>query len=595
MYYLLYYKKGTIKKFPLNKSVITIGRVSDNDIVLDDPDISKKHCRIEVLDNRLKISDLNSLNGIFIGQTRVNEATIKLNESFGIGKTDFYYKKGESKGFKVSPELLDIFPILTESKRQSDASVPETEESITKYDKLLLSMVEKALVCDDHQDFIRTTRESLSPMIRKGCLFYVHESEWLKLFDRLGLTGITKIRKQMMDRSEKMETIDHAGQHLYFQIFKSRSQAIDSYLLFFDTREISKIDSPLGDFLRKLSEIFDINRRNVQDISINLTDLPVLFQKGDVSIVGTSSSMRRLVEQARRIAPKSSSVLIMGESGTGKELFSRMIHELSSRDKYVALNCAAIPSHLLESELFGYESGAFTDARKQRKGKLEEASGGTLVLDEIADMPLGVQAKLLRVFQEKSITRLGGNKDIKVDLRIISLTNQKIYELVNAQKFRNDLFFRLRVHELSIPPLRERKADIPGLIKHFSRIYSRRNNVIPGGFSESFRECFVNYDWPGNTRELENEIARILEIIEDHELISDHHILPNITAKCRPKTPIETMGPVTFKDKTLAEERARLLNLLEQNKGNKAKTARAIGMSYRGFLKKLKRLNINMK
>ncbi len=592
MFYLLYYKKGTIKKFPLNKSFVTIGRVSDNDIVLDDTDVSKKHCRIEVLDNKLKISDLNSLNGIFIGQTRVNEATIRLNGSFGIGKTDFYYKKGEIKEFKVSPELSDIFPILMQSKRKLDAPVPETEESVTKYDKLALDMIEKALVCDDHQDFINTIRESLALMIRKGCLFYVREKEWIKLFDRLGLAGITKIKKQMMDRYEKKGALNHAGQRLYFQLFESRSHAMDGHLLFFNTEEISELQSTLGDFLRKLSEIFNINRRNVQDISSNLTDLPMLFHKGDISIVGTSSSMQRMVEQARRIAPKSSSVLIMGESGTGKELFSRMIHELSSRDKYVALNCAAIPSHLLESELFGYEAGAFTDARKQKRGKIEEASGGTLVLDEIADMPPSVQAKLLRVFQEKSITRLGGNEDIKVDLRIISMTNQKIYELVNTQKFRKDLFFRLRVQELSIPPLRERKEDIPGLIKHFSRIYSRRNNVIPGGFSESFRECFVNYDWPGNTRELENEIARILEIIEDHELISDHHILPNIKAACRPKTTMEKMGLSTFKENALAEERARILDLLEQNKGNKSKTARDIGMSYRGFLKKLKRLNI---
>ena len=592
MFYLLYYKRGTIKKFPLNKSVVTIGRVSDNDIVLDDTDVSKKHCRIEVLDNQLEISDLNSLNGIFIGQTRVNEATIPLNGSFGIGKTDFYYKKGESKEFKVSPELSDIFPILTQAKRKPDVPVPDTEESVTKYDKLLLSMVEKALVCDDHQDFISAVREILSPTIRKGCLFYIRGSEWIKLFNRLELTGITKIKKQMADRSEKKGNLKHLGQRLYFQLFESRFQAIDSHLLFFNTEEISELHSPLGDFLKKVTEIFDMNRRNIQDFPINLTDLPVLFHKGDVSIVGTSSSMRRLVEQARRIASKSSSVLIMGESGTGKELFSRMIHELSSRGKYVALNCAAIPAHLLESELFGYESGAFTDARKQKKGKIEEASGGTLVLDEIADMHLDVQSKLLRVIQEKSITRLGGNEDIKVDLRIISLTNQDIYGLVNAQKFRKDLFFRLRVQELNIPPLRERKEDIPGLIKYFSRIYSRRNNVIPGGFSESFRECFVNYDWPGNTRELENEIARILEIIEDHELISDHHILPNIKAACRPKTPMEKRGLSAFKENALAEERARILNLLEQNKGNKAKTARAIGMSYRGFLKKLKRLNI---
>jgi transcriptional regulator with PAS, ATPase and Fis domain len=290
--------------------------------------------------------------------------------------------------------------------------------------------------------------------------------------------------------------------------------------------------------------------------------------------------MKKIVELAGKIAPKATFILLMGESGTGKELVAKMIHHLSGRKKYIAFNCAAIPANLLESELFGYESGAFTDARKRKKGKIEEASGGTLVLDEIGDMPLETQAKLLRVIQEKAVTRLGGMEEINVDLRIISMTNQNLYKLVEEKKFRQDLFFRLRVHEFSIPPLRERREDIPILIKYFAKIYSQKNGIVHSGFSESFSNIFLNYDWPGNIRELENEIARIMEIIEDHELVSSHHILPSITASCKKKE-LKTNGYISLpiKEKSFDPERQRILELLKRNNGNKAKTAKEEGMS----------------
>jgi transcriptional regulator with PAS, ATPase and Fis domain len=174
------------------------------------------------------------------------------------------------------------------------------------------------------------------------------------------------------------------------------------------------------------------------------------------------------------------------------------------------------------------------------------------------------------------------------------MTNRDIYKLVKEKKFREDLFFRLRVHELHVPPLRERREDIPGLIKYFARVYSEKNGIIPGGFSESFGDCLFNYDWPGNIRELKNEIARIMEIIEDHELISDHHILPAISGAGKKKETgknSEFISPI--KETVRSVERENIRSLLEQNKGNKTRTAKMIGMSYRGFLKKIKRLHID--
>jgi DNA-binding NtrC family response regulator len=593
MFFLEYYKDGRIRKFPLIKSVISIGRSTNNDIILDDVDVSKKHCTTAVLEDHIKVTDLDSLNGIYVGNSRVKGAIIKENGSFRICNTDFNYKKGKKEEFLISRELSSIYSVLANAKRKADIPVPETEESETKYNKLLQSFAEKAVACENPDDFIVQAPETLSSMIRKGCLFYVKDKKWFNLFDWLNLSGEREIKKHLEDQPRIKGKITFKGNPLYYQEFESSFATGGGCLLFLNSKKIPERRNPLGDFLQELIEIFEFSREKIQDMSLKQSDVPYLFHRDNISIIGTSASMKRLADQTKKIALKSSFILIMGESGTGKELFARMVHALSSRKKYVALNCAAIPPNLLESELFGYERGAFTDARKQKRGKIEEASGGTLVLDEIGDMSLEVQSKLLRAVQEKAITRLGGNEEIPVDLRLISITNQDIYSLVETKKFREDLFFRLRVHELRIPPLRERKEDIPGLIKHFTRMYSVKNNVIPGGFSETFRECFVKYDWPGNVRELENEMARIMELIEDHELISNHHILPDIASSVKNKSVEKDQKIPSFKEKALVEEREKMLELLEQNNGNKTRAAKAIGMSYRGFLKKLKRLNIS--
>ena len=271
-----------------------------------------------------------------------------------------------------------------------------------------------------------------------------------------------------------------------------------------------------------------------------------------------------------------------------------MLHRLSARDSYVALNCTAIPAALLESELFGFERGAFTNANQRRIGKIEEASGGTLVLDEIGDMPLETQAKLLRVIQENAITRLGSNERIDVDLRIMALTNQDLQELVRTGKFREDLFYRLRVHQLTMPPLRQRPEDIPHLVRHFALIYAHRNRVAPAGFSEAAEEALARYPWPGNVRELENEILRIMEMLEDGELINVHHLLPEIA--CPPAAeadPDPRRQPALIKDRVHETEKREIEALLQVNRGNKTRTAKDMGLSYRGFLKKVKRLGIS--
>ena len=237
-------------------------------------------------------------------------------------------------------------------------------------------------------------------------------------------------------------------------------------------------------------------------------------------IVGTSPALRAVLHQVRIVAPTGSTVLIEGETGTGKELIARAIHNLSGRrDRpFVKVNCAAIPAELLESELFGHEKGSFTGALAQRIGRFEAANGGTLFLDEIGDMPLNLQAKLLRAVQEQEIERVGGNRTIQVDVRIVAATNQDLKKMANENRFRADLYYRLAVFPLHIPSLRERGEDIPMLTRYFVQKHARRMGRKIESISTDAMEALTTYHWPGNIRELQNVIERSVVLSSGPEL-----------------------------------------------------------------------------
>ena len=234
-------------------------------------------------------------------------------------------------------------------------------------------------------------------------------------------------------------------------------------------------------------------------------------------IVGDSEPIRSLMEAIAKAGPTNGWVLIQGENGTGKELVAREIHRLSPRNgrAFVDVNCAAIPESLIESELFGYEKGAFTGAMSQKKGKFELASGGTLLLDEIGDMSLPTQAKVLRVLQEKRLQRVGGNRDIQFDVRVIAASNKDLPDLIRKREFRDDLFYRLNVIPITVPPLRERYEDIPLLIAHFIEDLTAHEGLKPKGFTEEAIALLCRYSWPGNVRELRNLVERLLIMIPD--------------------------------------------------------------------------------
>ena len=242
-----------------------------------------------------------------------------------------------------------------------------------------------------------------------------------------------------------------------------------------------------------------------------------LFKRfGFTNIIGTSEPITQLFELVRKVADTDSTVLLLGESGTGKELIARALHYNSHRRQgnLVPVNCAAIPEELLESELFGHERGAFTHAVRTRIGRFEQASGGTIFLDEVADMSPGLQVKLLRVLQEHSFERIGGVKSIKVDIRVIAATNQDLETMVRQGKFREDLYYRLNVIPIRIPPLRERVTDIPLLVNHFLQEFGKKKKKPVKRLAPKAMELLVRYSWPGNVRELENLVERLVILSE---------------------------------------------------------------------------------
>jgi len=308
------------------------------------------------------------------------------------------------------------------------------------------------------------------------------------------------------------------------------------------------------------------------------------------NIVGKSEPMRKIFEMIGTVAQADCTVLLRGESGTGKELVARAIHYTSQRtgSSFVPVNCAAIPESLLESELFGYETGAFTGAATRKLGKFELASGGTILLDEIADMSLAMQAKILRVIQERTFERVGGTRPIKVDTRVIAATNKDLEELMSKGAFREDLYYRLNVVAIYLPALREKKDDIPLLVSHFLRKYNRVNNKKIKGVSNQALKLLMNYDWPGNARELENVIERAIVLGEGDIL------LPRDLSLKAGQNPSGSRVTSSSVDISLVEAEKRLIKkTLKLTHWNQTKAARILGIHRNTLRTKMRRLKIS--
>jgi DNA-binding NtrC family response regulator len=336
----------------------------------------------------------------------------------------------------------------------------------------------------------------------------------------------------------------------------------------------------------KLSRLQDENRE-------------LRYRLGKHELVGSGPAMTKLLTHIDRVAASETRICILGETGTGKELVARAIHEKSPRHEnaFITLNCAAVPAELIESELFGHEKGAFTGAAARHTGKFEQADGGTLFLDEIGDMPLAMQAKLLRVLEEGEVERVGGDKPKKVNVRVIVATHRNLEDLVKKNEFRADLFHRIYVFPLTLPPLRERNEDFPGLVSHFARQVAKQNGWKEKSFSDAALAELRRYSWPGNVRELRNIVERLV-LLSTEDTVSDDEVrlvLPTGELSAGfSASPHAASGPGTLEQRTEAFEREVLLAEIRRHNFHMTNVARELGLERSHLYKKCQQLGIDL-
>lgn len=407
----------------------------------------------------------------------------------------------------------------------------------------------------------------------------------------------------------KLATVDLAeGESVHLKVLKTKKEIKSVHLKVGPNKRDVVVDaSPIivnNELLGSVGVIHDLTEINkligeLDKAKKMIRTLEAKYTFDD--IIGRHSGMITAIEKAKVAAVTPATVILRGESGTGKELFAHAIHNASNRKnaQFVRVNCAAIHSNLLESELFGYEDGAFTGARKGgRMGLFEQAHGGTIFLDEIGEVDINTQAKLLRVIQEKEFVRVGGNEQISVDVRIISATNRDLEQEVAEGKFRKDLYYRLNVVPIKIPPLRDHKRDIPELIEFLINKYNQEYGRSVEEISKRAIEITKEYNWPGNIRELENYIGRaMINMTMTEHILEEHHLpaIKSLQEKAEP-SPLERKKAMKEKARSLAEvleeaEKNYIRGQLERNHGNRDKTANDLGISIRSLYYKLNKFN----
>lgn len=610
MKYLLYTVRGFSKKYPLHKSTIKVGRDKNNDLVIDDDYISRKHVNIYVKPDSILVEDAGSVNGFYVNNIKKKKAVIKIDESFETGEVIFTLKDGDTAEFSLSEKFQPIF--FKEKREKKEDSRPgsrvitrslhtinkEIEESIFKW----------SLRFESFDEFISYLSGKLSQVPGFGSLFLVEEGEAGKARIRFSVNGTKETFDRLKEILEQHPTIFRESISPDNEDFCSGALSLkekaNALVYFVEKNKLLNVTSIKG-FLLSLAKEMEMMDKFIEEQK-HLTREKIVDEQIETEIITNNVKMKNLIRQAKKIADSDLFILIQGESGTGKELFARLIHRCAKKEpaKFVALNCAAIPENLLESELFGYEKGAFTGAYTRKKGKLELASGGTLVLDEIGDMPLHLQVKLLRAIQEHEFYSLGGSTPIKVNLRIISLTHQDLDELIKEKKFREDLYYRLVHLTMTIPPLRQRKEDIPPLINFFSNKYCRQGNRSIKGYSVKAFEALVDFDWPGNVRQLENEINSIINLTDDGETvdfdilsdkIKDHYNRAKREPGKQKREKKEERQEQALEPPNIYHRkpsREEILAVLIRHNWNKSRAARELNMTYHGLHKKMNKMGI---
>ncbi len=616
--------------YDLSTDRLVVGRLTSNQICIPDQSVSRRHCVLELESGRFNLRDLDSRNGTRVNGLPVMRRVLEDGDLIEVGDSEFLFLVNEvpaslqASSVTVQEEEIDpttVFQLPGGGREPGDGEPvppPAYTPDRKAHDLDVLLKINNALTrirqLDPLEQQLLAMIFEVIPANRAAILLAGEKAgEWASTFglwrgekgQRPVQVSRTVLRQAMSEGCGILSS--NPGANPALGSSDSLRQARVTALLcvpllvfdkligaiYLDTTDpartfdrdhlamligIAGVAAPAIENVRRLASLEAENRRLVDEIRVQH------------NMIGETERLRQVQRFIAKAAPVDSTVLIRGESGTGKELVARAIHYLSKRaaKPFVPINCAAIPENLLEAELFGYERGAFTGAMALKKGKLELANGGTLFLDEIGELAPALQAKLLRVLQEREFERVGGTKPVRVDLRLIAATNANLEDSIRSGGFRQDLFFRLNVLAVELPPLRERREDIPLLASYFLVKYSKECGRRVRSISPQAKTCLMRYPWPGNVRELENAIERAV-VMSSGEVIEVED-LPESLLESEPVTGSEISR---FHETVQGIKRRLILETVESTRGNYTEAAKLLGL-HPNYLHRLIR-NLNLR
>jgi transcriptional regulator with GAF, ATPase, and Fis domain len=615
---------------PLPDGEITLGRDPANAVPVVDPSVSRKHCLLlRGEDGRFQIRDLESRNGTVVNGAAVREQWLRHGDEIAVGDSVFVFLLEDDERSALASrvefddgrpmaetrlihprDVVYLQPDLLLRELPPTSQIARNLSALLKISRLVHAIRDleelQAQLLDLIFEVIPAGRGAI--LLAEGAS---HDFSSLYARTRQGGEGQSvrvsrTIAQQVMNENVAILGADVPGSGKFRDVESLTAGEVRSLLcvpltvfqrmigcIYLDSTQagsrfqedhlqlmaaIAAISSVALDNARRLQWLEQENQRLVAEIS------------EEQILVGEGTKMKEVYQFLAKVAPTHSTVLITGESGTGKELAARALHRNSPRSgkPFVAINCAAIPETLLESDLFGHERGAFTGATSQKKGRLEVADGGTVFLDEIGELAPALQVKLLRVLQEREFERLGGTRSIKVDIRLIAATNRDLNEAVRQGELRQDLYYRLAVVQLTMPPLREHKEDIPMLTRHFVQRYAKRCKVKAKPVSRESMAALRHYDWPGNVRELENAIERALVMGS-----SDTILLEDLPDALLEQEPEGELDEGKYQAAVKALKKRLILDAVEQTGGNYVEAAKLLGV-HANYLHRLVR-NLGLK
>jgi Nif-specific regulatory protein len=619
------------KVFLLDEIEISIGRDPSNQVSLLDSLVSRRHCIIRKEADGFRLVDLESRNNTFVSGVPIRERLLAPGDQIRVGKSILMFQRsgGDSTAANAALEL-DATPApgaATVILRKEDAlylqpprpeGLPATPRTVRDLNVLLdfsrtlnsvqglAAVEEKALeavlaaVPADQAAILLTEEgvEGFSSIVgrsrRHGGNQPIHASQTIlrRVLDEN--LGVLSNDVQSDDAYREAESLLERRVHSVLAVPLEVSERVLGVMYLDASSPGVRFDSDLLQLVTTLGNITALAIENAWHLERLDGENRRLNEELNIhhSMVGESKAMREVYDFVSRVAGRDSTVLIFGESGTGKELVARAVHTNSARagKPFVAINCAAITETLLESELFGHEKGSFTGAVAQKKGKLEVAEGGTVFLDEIGELAVPMQAKLLRVLQEREFERVGGTRPIKLDVRLVAATNRDLKEASRTGAFRSDLYYRLNVVSLHMPALRERKEDIPLLAAFFAAQHGEKVKRRVAGISPEARACLMRYDWPGNVRELENAIERSVVLGSTEVILAED--LPEVILE---ETAAAGESVNALADGVREAKKALIERAIEQANGNYTEAAKLLGVHPNHLFRLIRTLNLKPK